>query len=86
MKNDQLFSEIQSHMRRFEDVWYKRTEEGMEVYIADIKEFFVDNGGYVEPYKKLKGGGDFFQIKDCLLFSAAPFKKDGNAMGKRAGF
>ena len=32
MKNDQLFSEIQSHMRRFEDVWSKRTEEGMEVY------------------------------------------------------
>ncbi len=40
MKNDQLFSEIQSHMRRFEDVWYKRTEEGMEVYIADIKRVF----------------------------------------------
>lgn len=53
MKNDQLFSEIQSHMRRFEDVWYKRTEEGMEVYIADIKEFFVDNGGYVEQYKNV---------------------------------
>ena len=41
-------------MRRFEDVWYKRTEEGMEVYIADIKEFFVDNGGYVEQYKNVK--------------------------------
>ena len=62
MKNDQLFSEIQSHMRRFEDVWYKRTEEGMEVYIADIKEFFVDNGGYVEQYKNVNG--DEHQLYD----------------------
>ena len=27
----------------------------MEVYIADIKEFFVDNGGYVEQYNNVNG-------------------------------
>ena len=40
MKNDQLFSEIQSHMRRFEDVWYKRTEEGIEVIYSRHKRVF----------------------------------------------
>lgn len=50
MNKDQLFKEIQSHMQRFEDVWYKRTKEGMEVYIEDEKVFFIDKGGCVEQY------------------------------------
>ena len=86
MKNDQLFSEIQSHMRRFEDVWYKRTEEGMEVYIADIKEFFVDNGGYVEQYKNVNGDEHYYEINDCLLSADALVKEHGNAMEKAPDF
>lgn len=86
MKNDQLVSEIQSHMRRFEDVWYKRTEEGMEVYIADIKEFFVDNGGYVEQYNNVNGDEHYYEINDCLLSAAALVKEYGNAMEKASDF
>ena len=82
MKNDQLFS----HMRRFEDVWYKRTEEGMEVYIADIKEFFVDNGGYVEQYNNVNGDEHYYEINDCLLSAAALVKEYGNVMEKASDF
>ena len=67
-------------MRRFEDVWYKRTEEGMEVYIADIKEFFVDNGGYVEQYNNVNGDEHYYEINDCLLSAAALVKEYGNVM------
>ena len=69
-------------MRRFEDVWYKRTEEGMEVYIADIKEFFVDNGGYVEQYNNVNGDEHYYEINDCLLSAAALVKEYGNVMEK----
>ena len=73
-------------MRRFEDVWYKRTEEGMEVYIADIKEFFVDNGGYVEQYNNVNGDEHYYEINDCLLSAAALVKEYGNVMEKASDF
>lgn len=82
MKKDQLFSEIQSHMRCFEDVWYKRTEEGMEVYIADVKEFFVDDGGYVEQYNNVNGDEHYYEINDCLLSAAALVREYDSAMEK----
>lgn len=80
MKKDQLFSEIQSHMQNFEDVWYKRTEEGMEVYIADIKEFFVDDGGYVEQYNNVNGDEHYYEINDCLLSAAELVREYDKAM------
>ena len=73
-------------MRRFEDVWYKRTEEGMEVYIADIKEFFVDNGGYVEQYNNVNGDEHYYEINDCLLSAAALVKEYGNVMEEASDF
>ena len=82
MNKDQLFKEIQSHMQRFEDVWYKRTEEGMDVYIEDVKEFFVDNGGYVEQYNNVNNDEHYYEISDCLNSAAALVREYNSAMEK----
>lgn len=82
MNTDQLFKEIQSHMPRFEDVWYKSTEEGMEVYIADTKEFFVDNGGYVEQYNNVNNDEHYYEISDCLNSAADVVREYNSAMEK----
>ncbi len=82
MTRDQLFKEIQSHMRRFEDVWYKRTEEGMEVYIADTKEFFVDDGGRVEHYNNVNNDEHYCEISDCLHSAADIVREYDSTMRK----
>ena len=86
MHKDQLFSEIQSHMPRFEDVWYKRTEEGMEVYIADIKEFFVNAGGYVEQYNNVNSDEHYYEINDRLLAAADLVREYDSAMERAPDF
>ena len=55
-------------------------------YIADIKEFFVDNGGYVEQYKNVNGDEHYYEINDCLLSADALVKEYGNAMEKAPDF
>ena len=82
MNKDQLFKEIQSHMQRFEDVWYKRTEEGMDVYIEDVKEFFVDNGGYVEQYNNVNNDEHYYEVRNCLNSVTALVREYDKAMKK----
>ena len=82
MNKDQLFKEIQSHMPRFEDVWYKRTEDIMEVYIADTKEFFVDKGGYAEWYNNGTGNEHYYEVRNCLNSVTALVREYDKAMKK----
>lgn len=82
MNQDQLFKEIQSHMPRFEDVWYKRTEDIMEVYIADTKEFFVDKGGYAEWYNNENGDEHYYEVRNCLNSATALVREYDKAMKK----
>lgn len=58
-------------------------KKAWRLYIADIKEFFVDNGGYVEQYNNVNGDEHYYEINDCLLSAAALVKEYGNAMEKR---
>ena len=55
-------------------------KKAWRLYIADIKEFFVDNGGYVEQYNNVNGDEHYYEINDCLL-SAAALVKDGRGCG-----
>lgn len=61
-------------------------KKAWRLYIADIKEFFVDNGGYVEQYNNVNGDEHYYEINDCLLSAAALVKEYGNAMEKASDF
>ena len=61
-------------------------KKAWRLYIADIKEFFVDNGGYVEQYNNVNGDEHYYEINDCLLSAAALVKEYGNAMEKAPDF
>ena len=61
-------------------------KKAWRLYIADIKEFFVDNGGYVEQYNNVNGDEHYYEINDCLLSAAALVKEYGNVMEKASDF
>ncbi len=80
MKKDQLFKEIQSHMPQFEDVWYERTEDCMNVYIADEKKFCVTDKGQVQSYDSADKSEYYYEVNDKLNSAAELVREYDNAM------
>lgn len=72
--------ELSSQMRRFEDVWYKRTKEGMEVYIEDEKAFFINKDGCVEQYRSDTKSEDCDEVNKGLISVVALIEEYDKAM------
>lgn len=83
MKKNQLFSEIQSHMPQFNDVRYEMTDDCMNVYIADQKEFCVNDAGFVEQDNSNEDNSEhYYEVNDSLKSAAELVREYVNAMSQ----